>query len=47
MELKNLWAMKVLGPKKAMHFWQVLYLDLITSGRVYAHSFSYTPPRTS
>ncbi len=29
MGLKNLWAMKISGPKKAMHFWKVLYLALI------------------
>ena len=26
MGVKNLWAMKVSGPQKAMHFWKVHYL---------------------
>ena len=36
MGVKNLWATKVLGPKKAMHFWKVHYLPLITWGAVYS-----------
>ena len=34
MGLKNLWATKVSGPNKAMHFWKVHYLALITWGAV-------------
>ncbi len=35
MGVKNHWAMKVSAPKKAMHFWKVHYLPLITWGAVF------------
>ena len=35
-------ATKVSGPKKAMHFWKVHYLPLITWGAVYPGAWAYT-----
>ncbi len=42
MGVKNLWATKVSGPKKAMHFCIVHYLPLITWGAVYPGAWAYT-----
>ena len=38
---KNFWARYFLGPKKAMNFWKVHYLALITSGGVYPGHWAY------
>ncbi len=40
--VKNLWATKVSGPQKAMHFQKVHYLCLITWGAVYPEAWAYS-----
>ncbi len=44
MGMKNLWATKVSGRKKAMHFWKVHYLPLITWGAVHPGAWAYAMP---
>ncbi len=38
--VKNLWATNFSGPKKAMHFWKVHYLALISWGGVYRNAWA-------